>query len=437
MPLLDLSQVTEALIRLLKKYLARDEIWRLGDEVSIPTVSITGDPPDVLAQQDGNYALGLYLYHIQEDGYHKNLPEPAGNSPPVRFREMGLNLFYLLTAHGGTSTSSDPLASAYVREQRLMGLAVKAFHEYPVLDALTRIGPDAEDSYILPEHLRTGEDEFRITLHPATLEEINKVWTAATAPMRLSAIYQVDVVLLEAEKPFTRPTPVLAPRIAAAPFHPVWISGTESDCVFTLPGETRSRTVAMSPALITMGETFRILGADLLDPSTRIFLTSPAWDKPPYTDVTEWMTPRATKERIELETSSPVSERTIGPGSYQVYLERGGSLSNFSPLAVAPRIDSQTDPTPGIDPGSGNAQSTFSIHGGPFSGGGVQSVAVYLGSKLLRQVSEAPPAGCFRVASEGEIQVAVPTDLKASVYVVRVLVNGISTLPNRWFEVTA
>ena len=101
MPLLDLSLVTESLIRLLQRYLEQQSV-----AVGLPSgsaVMITGYPPDQFAEIDAPYALNLYLYQVQEDGYHKNLPEPL--------REMGLNLFYLLYTRCRwlSSTSSSPV----------------------------------------------------------------------------------------------------------------------------------------------------------------------------------------------------------------------------------------------------------------------------------------------------------------------------------------
>ncbi|MBU1564804.1 MAG: DUF4255 domain-containing protein [Proteobacteria bacterium] len=435
MPLIDLSLVSETLNRLLRKYIAQPHLWGLSPEEIPPAIAVSGDPPDLLSLQTENYALGMYLYHIQEDAHRKNFPAPSGNNPPVRFQEMALNLHYLLTAHGGQPLAGDPLGSPYFREQRIMGLAIKAFHDYPVLDDQTRIGREEDDPYILPESLRTQDNEFRITLQPGSMEEVNKIWTAASSPLRLSALYQVDVVMLQTEVPVARPTPVLFPRIAAEAFQPLWILGTESDCIFTLPGETRNRKVTHSPALVTVGQHLRILGDDLLGRPTRIFLTHSAWTDPSQVEVGPWMTNGSTPSKIELLVAESVSGRIIAPGWYQVYLQRGKSLSNFSPLAIAPRINRQTDMPPGITPSSRAAGTIMAIHGGPFAGADIQSLALYIGSSPLHLVEEEPAPGAFRVLGPTELQAAIPAHLEPGTYAVRVVVNGISTPPNRWLEV--
>lgn len=226
-----------------------------------------------------------------------------------------------------------------------MGLAMKAFHDYPVVDARTEIitedGPFADDATVFPPDLRDGDDEFRLELHPATSEEINKVWTAATVPMRLSAIYQVSVVFMKAEEPSTRPVPVLLPQVGVGDLQPLWIEGIESECIFTIPGEMRSRTMASSPALVAVGEPFWIKSIGFSPGTGMILLSTPAWTDIRNVDVTDWMARRQrSDDRIEMTlsrlVSSPAGEREIVPGLYQICLQQKDAISNLSPLAVAP-----------------------------------------------------------------------------------------------------
>ena len=171
MPLIDLPLVTQTLIRLLTKYVEQGHLW--GQTDLYTDFIVTGDPADLLAEamsgSNANKALSVYLYYLEEDGYNKNLPAPPGNSPPVQFREMGLSLYYLLTAQ---SNVQDPLQRPYHLEQRLMGYALKAFHDFPSIDANTLIGTGA-DAYVFPDALRNNcdGDEFRLALHPASLDD--------------------------------------------------------------------------------------------------------------------------------------------------------------------------------------------------------------------------------------------------------------------------
>jgi uncharacterized protein DUF4255 len=426
MPLLDLSLVTTTLTRLLDRYVPLSPVW---DGAPPTTIRITGDPPDLLAKLSEDYKLSLYLYHVEEESSRKNLPAPPGNTPPVRYREMGLNLYYVLTAHGGEQT--DP----YVREQRLIGIALKAFHDFPILTANTQIGT-GPDPFVFPPALRRGSDKLRLVLRPVTMEDLNKLWTATTVALRLSTVYQVSVVLLEAERVTVQPVPVLVPQIEVFPFQPVWIHATESDVTFTLPGETVSRSMTHSPALVAVGESFRIRGFGFSGGAVQVFLQSPFWSAPPHVEVTGWITGTPADTQLELQVASPVSGRDIVPGLYQVYVRNGRATSNFSPVAIAPTIAPQTATPPGISPASGPVGTTITVNGGPFSGTDIRTVEIYIGSVSLGQVTTTPGPGAFRVVTDTQIEAAVPSTLPVGPHPLRVVVNGIGTPPMRWFEIT-
>ena len=165
----------------------------------------------------------------------------------------------------------------------------------------------------------------------------------------------------------------------------------------------------------------------------RILLSSPAWTDIRNIDVTGWMAREQKSDtRTELVLSSPVGERVIVPGLYQICLLQEDAISNFSPLAVAPRINSQTVVPPGFDPADGPVGSSFSINGGPFSGDRILSVEICIGTRILDQEKFE-----FSIEEPERIDVNLPEDLKAGIYPIRIIVNGVSTLPIRWFEVVA
>lgn len=448
MPLIDLSLVTQTLTRLLTMYVRQGRLWGQTDPYT--DFMVTGDPADLLGDAmsgtNANKALSVYLYYLEEDGYNKNLPAPPGNSPPVQFQEMGLNLYYLLTAQ---SNVQDPLQRPYHLEQRLMGYALKAFHDYPSIDANTQIGTGA-DAYVFPDALRNngGGDEFRLALHPASLDDLNKVWTGMTTPMRLSAAYQVSVVLLQAEEATVHPLPVLRPEIEVRPFQPIWIQATESDHRFTLPGQTVERLATSPTASVPVGGSFRILGFGFRGVGTHMFLQSPFWSDPSYVEVTDWIIPAYTDQRMELQVASPVSGRDIVPGPYQIYVRKGQDISNFSSVNIAPviaRVDDHGEPLPDIVPVSGPVATPFEIYGGPFGGDDIRNVEVLVGSIRLTNITppptETPPTiepGEFKVPADttDRVEAVIPASLETGTYPIRIIVNGISTPPARWFEVT-
>ncbi|HVN63329.1 MAG TPA: Pvc16 family protein, partial [Candidatus Binataceae bacterium] len=116
MPLLDLSLVSKTMTNVI------EQVLKASPEAPKYTpLSVTTLPPDKLT---GDHAIGFYLYHAEEHPTFKN-PEPAGlDVPPVRFTPLGLNLYYQLTAH------SDIRDTGAEMEQLLMGMAMKALHDY-------------------------------------------------------------------------------------------------------------------------------------------------------------------------------------------------------------------------------------------------------------------------------------------------------------------
>jgi len=450
MALTDLSLVTETLTRLLKRYI------QITHPLMFTSLTVTGAPSDlldeVLTSETPFNALSVYLYYLEEDGHSKNLPAPPGNSPPVQFQEMGLSLYYLLTVKSITPDSS--LRSIY--EQRLMGYALKALHDYPFIDENTQIGTGTE-SYAFPSILRENgnHNEFHLALHPANLDELNKVWTGISSPMRLSAVYQVSVVMLKAEEPTASPIPVLTPQIEVRPFQSIWIQATESDYRFTLPGQTIERLAISPTASVPVGGAFRVLGFGFAGVGTRVFLQSPFWSEPSYIDITDWITVLHGDQRMELQVASLASGRNIVPGPYQIYIQKGQDISNFSSVNIAPvigRDNAEGEPLPDIVPATGSVSTSFEIYGGPFAGDDIRSVEVFFGVTRLTNVTPGEEVvtplpelgpGEFRVipGATNRIEASVPnisvsdiSDIRT--YSLRVVVNGISTPPSRWFEVT-
>ena len=151
---------------------------------------------------------------------------------------------------------------------------------------------------------------------------------------------------------------------------------------------------------------------------------------------------------MELQVAGLVSGREIVPGPYQIYIQKGRDISNFSSVNIAPiiaRMDDHGEPLPDIVPSSGPIATPFEIYGGPFGGDDIRSVDVFAGSIRLTDVTPTTtPAtplapGEFRVpaGTTDRVEAVMPASLETGTYPIRIIVNGISTPPIRWFEVTA
>ena len=153
MALLDLSQVTRTLVTLLQTHVQASPVWPPGVQLTV-----SPDPPDKLA---GENTLGLYLYHAAEDAHHKNLPPLGNDQPPVRYTPMPLNLYYQLSAH-----SDLPTPTGAYREQLMMGCALKALHDYPVITDATVL----RGAPVLAASLRNLDNRLQIELRPVTAD---------------------------------------------------------------------------------------------------------------------------------------------------------------------------------------------------------------------------------------------------------------------------
>ncbi|MCD6271870.1 MAG: DUF4255 domain-containing protein, partial [Deltaproteobacteria bacterium] len=191
MALLDISMVTQALIALIRESFNLSPAWSTAP----PTIS--PEPPDRV-NGDG---LGFYLYHISEDAHYKNLPSSGNGTPPVRYVPMALNLFYQLSASSSANDGSGALL-----EQQMMGIAIKAFHDYPSINDTTTIN----GTTIFPALLRGSNNCMKIVLQPVLPNEAVNYWTAGTSSLNLAAYYQVYVILLEPEQIQSRSGRVLA-----------------------------------------------------------------------------------------------------------------------------------------------------------------------------------------------------------------------------------
>jgi hypothetical protein len=194
MALLDLSKVTSTLMKLLELNVER---------LSGIDVSVTPQPPDKVGAVTNQ--LSLHLYHVAEDGYYKNALGHGSDVPNVAKAPMALNLFYILTVHHESDNERDALT-----EQKLMGFALKTFHDFPVITDQTQIGGTFIIEPLDPE-LHGHDNKLQIVMRPVSPEDALTFWNSEqTKTARLSAYYEVRVVMLEPEKPKSMPGIVLS-----------------------------------------------------------------------------------------------------------------------------------------------------------------------------------------------------------------------------------
>jgi hypothetical protein len=423
MALLNLSLVTQALTALLKKSVESSPEWPSEHQVDVSPL-----PPDKLS---GERTLGLYLYHITEDAHRKNLPAPGDSSAPVRFNPMGLQLYYLLTAR---SLLSD-MEAALRTEQLLMGLAMKAFHDVPVVDDTTVVnGKNA-----FPPNLAGSGNRLRLVLQPTPPSEAVHYWTAGSHPLRLAVHYQVSVVLLESEPETVRTGRVLSYGVHSFLRGAPRLNSSSNRIVFTVPGEKDARTLECQPAEVPVGGEVEFTGTGLAGANTSLWLRGPGWRESLEADPLQWSV-SATSERVMATVQPGIGAKAepILPGIYtarvEVTTERGmpdGSVrqfrasSNETPFAIAPQADDPDFP-------GGEAIVT----GGNFDPGllPADAVQVFVGIDRISRVDSDPvPPGAFRALSSTELRIRLPAEAKSGLPL-RILVRGVESAP-RWVRI--
>jgi hypothetical protein len=182
-------------------------------------VKVTTGPPERVNLSTANdpNQLNLYLYQTSYNQGWRNVAQPSVNAAGQRTSNppLALDLHYVMTAYGAQDFYAEII----------LGHAMQVLHEYPVLTASLiqqALSPPALPPG-LPKELadsRLAEQVERITITPERLgsEEMSRLWSAMGAKYRMSASYQVTVVLIEGTQSAAAAIPVGGAVIVATPF---------------------------------------------------------------------------------------------------------------------------------------------------------------------------------------------------------------------------
>ena len=403
--LLDLSIVTDRLVKLLETY--RQSTLFQG----FAAFTVSGNPPDKVSKEGGSQ-LSIYLFHIESDKFQKNSPVSGARDSKIPSQPLSLNLYYLLSAF------SDNANGGYLEEQQAMSIALRCFHENPIIR--TNVILDGQ----------TVKEEFCLTMEMETADSLGRLWQASTTAMRLATVYKVSVVFIAPPAPAISPAPVWVFRITpeVLPFTlPGQLLSTSANLSYLAP-DGKTYNISPSPALVAAGQRFFVYGTGLTGAeANHLYLLSGDGIE---TDVTSWIQTReATRLELQIPSVSPPA-----PGVYQ--LQVGNALAIADPTA------SRSNPTPFsiaafVDPSggasiSGVVGSAIALTGQGFVPGKTE---VLLGRIKLVPVSGSPAAGQFQVVTNAMIKLQLPTTISSGRYMVRVRVNQVESLPAKWLEV--
>jgi len=132
-------------------------------------------------QQPMEEGISLFLYRIAANTSRRNLP-PTTGPDGRRFRPpIPVDLYYIATAWAPTA----------VRQQRLLGWAIRMFEDVPVLPTglLNNYGPE-------PEIFKQGET-VEVVLDSLTLQDLNNIWGVSKSSLQLSVGYIARMLFIQ------------------------------------------------------------------------------------------------------------------------------------------------------------------------------------------------------------------------------------------------
>jgi Pvc16 N-terminal domain len=354
--------------------------------------AVSTRPPDKARNGVIGNQLNLFLYRTSLDAAWRNQDMPGVRPGESSAPPLPLVLHYLVTAYG--DNDDDTLA------HRLLGRAMSVLHDHPLL------GPGHIQAALASNDLYTQVERVRVTPEPLSVDEMSKLWTAFQTQYRISAAYQVCVVLLDSAVPARTPLPVLTRNIVV-----------QAGVVLPLPGFHLEAVVVPGgrPSAL-LGDELTLSGRNLAD-TNLVRLSHPRLEAP-------LGVPPTAAGDVEVKVLLPNQPDQVPAGTWTVaavHSEPSGPdrVSNELPLAVAPRV---TAGLPAVLARDAGGAVTVDLQCSPRVLA-EQRVSLLLGD---REVPAAP-----HPAATAALSFPVPS-AQAGEYLVRLRVDGVDSLFVDW-----
>jgi hypothetical protein len=166
-------------------------------DAAIPEVTVTTLPPDKVGADLTKPWLNLFLYQTAVNAAFRNRDASQARPGEHPRPPLALDLQYMLTAYGQVTPDDGDFS------HRVLGAAVSVLHDHPVLGPAELVGA------LVTDPVEPPVERLRIRPIPTTLEEMSKLWTTFQTNYRLSAVYEVSVVLIESDLASPSALPVL------------------------------------------------------------------------------------------------------------------------------------------------------------------------------------------------------------------------------------
>jgi hypothetical protein len=358
-------------------------------------VNVTVAAPDVdITIVDTTKRVNLFLYKVDENGSLKNMDIPGRGNPGAFGRPpLALDLHYLLTAYGASEEEQ-------IGTQEILADAMRVLHDFPII-----LGANLDIA------LRNEIEHVKLYLEPLSLEELSKVWSAVTRPMRLSVSYLVTVVQIDNLQPRKFPRPVVEPPVGGPRITAVTFRAPRIEQVLVIrkdDPQNRERPVAYA----RIGDRLVLRGTDFTSDGLRVFFGE--------VDVTASIA-TITPNRIEVTLPD---DPALQPGTTAALVQNDlligeppvphrGFRSNLAAFVVVPEITALV-PDLNADP------KTLTVQGSRLWSDTLDRLTI-VGSDVIRDYTTGTPT---------EIVFNLP-DLPAGAHLVRVRVNGAESLEEK------
>jgi len=159
--------------------------------------------------------ITVFCYQATVNGSLRNRDAPTrtGNGALITRPQVGLDLHYLLSFYGDETL---------LIPQRLLGAAVRALHEEPVLGGADIAGATGLLPFLADNDLAAAPDRVRFTPTHLDIDDLYKLWSMMSGtPFALSLCYLASVVAIDGLGTPTPAKPVQERVIQADPFEVV------------------------------------------------------------------------------------------------------------------------------------------------------------------------------------------------------------------------
>jgi Pvc16 N-terminal domain/IPT/TIG domain len=153
----------------------------LAEKMRVADVDVTVLAPD---EPGSTRRVNLFLYRVEENEYLANQDATVVPGYPARLKPtpLSLNLRYMLTAYASNDAQTGNSAA-----HAILGDAIRVLWQYAIVP----------ERYLAPG-LGGAREQIRITHTTEDPEELTRIWTALSRPLRPAASYLVSTVQIDA-----------------------------------------------------------------------------------------------------------------------------------------------------------------------------------------------------------------------------------------------